>query len=175
MNNEDKLAWCEKYGDKTESEFCVNRLFDLDITGYLNPEKKRNKYVHDLFSIFKTDLKTIRTPLFKAQELYGIDPQYAVTFNVKDGKRYKELYPNIIVIFDVLWDENSCSMTIGGTQYSVKPMHHTFAGFLTDIRTAITLSGDKKIAYRNRVNDTSGNAKESYVFDIRKLHLLKEN
>jgi hypothetical protein len=113
--------------------------------------------------------------LFKAQELYGIDPQYAVTFNVKDGKRYKELYPNIIVIFDVLWDENSCSMTIGGTQYSVKPMHHTFAGFLTDIRTAITLSGDKKITYRNRVNDTSGNAKESYVFDIRKLHLLKEN
>ena len=61
-----------------------------------------------------------------------------------------------------------------GKDYSVKPMHYTFAGFLGDIRNAVKAGGDKKISYRNRVNDTAGNAKESFVFDIRKLHLLRK-
>jgi hypothetical protein len=173
MDNEDKLAWCEKYGEQTENEFCVSRLYELDVLGYLNPEKKHNKYVHDLFLVLKADLKTVRTPLFKAQELYDIDPQYAVTFNLKDANRYKELYPNIVVVFDVMWDKESCSMDIGGRTYSVEPMHKTFAGLLGNVKNAIIASGSKKITYRNRINDSAGNAKESYVFDVRNLHLIK--
>jgi len=170
MDTENKLAWCEKYGEKTELEFSMEKMFELGIPTYVNPEKKRDKFSHDLCSIFQTDLKTVRTPLFMSQELYGIDPQFAVTFNLKDGSRYKELYPNIIVIFDVKWE--TTEKEIAGKIYSVKPMHVTVAGFLSNIRNAIKQSGNNKIDYKKRVDDTNGNAKTSYVFDLRLLHQL---
>lgn len=171
MDTEDKLAWCEEYGIKAELAFAVRQMHEIGLPTFLNPEKVDNKYSHDLCTIFPTDLKSVGTPLFKAKELYGIDPQYAVTFNVKDGKRYKDLYPNIIVLFDVHWDQ-ICSMTIGDRLYSVKPMHEVYAGFLSDIRAAIIKSGNHRIEYARRINDTSGNAKDSFVFDVRHLHKL---
>mgnify|MGYP003329122385 FL=1 len=170
-NTEEKSKWCEEYGEKTELAFAVGQMHQVGLPTFLNPEKAKDKYAHDLYTIFQTDLKSVRTPLFKAQQLYGIDPQYAVTFNYKDGKRYKDLYPNIVVIFDVHWEDN-CRMIINGLSYSVRPMHHVFAGFLTDIREAIIKSGNHRIEYARRVNDESGNAKESYVFDVRNLHRL---
>jgi hypothetical protein len=171
-DTENKQAWCDKYGTEAEFSFSIGRMHDIGHPTFLNPAKRTDKYTHDLFTIFQTDLKTVRTPLFRARELFGIDPQYAVTFNVKDGIRYAKLYPNIIVIFDVLW-EQQISMIISGVNYSVKPMHETYVGFLSDIRSAINLSGCKKIQYTRRINDTSGNAKESFVIDVRHLHKLK--
>ena len=172
LDTEDKLAWCEKFGTDTEFLFAVNQMHEAGLPTYVNPAKKNEKYTHDLFTIFPSDLKSVKTPLFKAQELFGIDPQYAVTFNVKDGTRYSKLYPNIVVIFDIQW-KDQCSMVLSGTKYEVQPMHHIYAGFLQDIRSAIVKSGKKKIAYSRRVNDTSGNAKESFVFDVRDLQRLK--
>lgn len=122
-------------------------------------------------SAFPSDLKTVRTPLFKANDLYGIDPQFAVTFNEKDGRRYAELYPNIIVIFDVMWE--TTEMIIGGLQYNVKPMHRTYVGFLSSIRQAIKMDGSQKIEYARRKDDESGNAKTSFVFDVRRLQEIK--
>lgn len=173
VDTEDKLAWCES-GQQFETAFVTGRLFELGVAGFLNPEKRTNPYVHDLFVQFPADLKTVRTPLFKAMELFGIDPQYAVTFNIKDAIRYKGLYPNIVVIFDVRWEGDSCSMRIDGQDYSVEPMNRTYSGFLRDIHNAVVKGGRKKIEYKNRVNDVEGNAKESYVFDVRELHLLKK-
>lgn len=170
-STEDKIAWCEEFGVKTELTFATGRMHEAGIPTYLNPEKIKNKYTHDLFSVFQSDLKTVRTPLFKAEELYGIDPQFAVTFNVKDGVRYRDLYPNIVVIFDVMWDD-PCSIVLGARRYQVDPMHQTYAGFLSDIRSAIQKSGNKKIEYRKRIYDTVGNAKQSYVFDVRHLHRI---
>lgn len=170
MDTENKLEWCERYGEEIENEFATKRLFDLGVSSYLNLEKRTNKFAHDLFSVFPTDLKTVRTPLFMAQELYGIDPQYAVTFNLKDANRYKELYPNIIVVFDVKWE--TTQKEFNGNVYSVEPMHVTVAGFLSNIKIAIKKSGGHKIDYKKRVEDTKGNAKTSYVFDLRYLHNL---
>ena len=169
MDTEDKLRWCEQ-GEHDEAVFAVGRLFQLSLAGHINPEKLTNIYTHDLFVQFKSDLKTVRTPLFKSQQLYGIDPQYAVTFNLKDGERYAKLYPNIVVIFDVRWEQTS--MEIGGQRYSVKPMHQTYAGFLNDIRKAIMKAGNRKIEYARRVDDSIGNAKASWVFDVRELQKL---
>lgn len=169
LDTEDKQAWCT-VGAQAEESFCRGRLEQLGLIGVVNPLKKQNKYVHDLFISFKADLKTIRTPLFKSGELYGIEPQYAVTFNDKDLRRYQELYPNIIVVFDVKWEETK--KVIDGVAYTVDPMHITVAGFLSDIRSAIDKSGSQKITYQRRVNDTEGNAKESWIFDLRYLHSL---
>jgi hypothetical protein len=160
------------YGENVEKSFCVNRLYDLGLTGFMNLEKKKNIYAHDMFSVFPSDLKTVRTPFFKALEKFGIDPQFAVTINLKDMQRYKELYPNIVVVFDVLWDEKICKKLIDGVEYSVQPMHKTYAGFIQDIRTAVVMCGNNKVEYQGRVNDTNGNAKASYVFDVRTLQEL---
>ena len=171
ISTEDKQAWCD-YGDEAERHFAAGRLFELGLGGHINPQKGTNPYVHDLFVQFPSDLKTVRTPLFKSMELYGIDPQYAVTFNHKDADRYKELYPNIIVIFDIRW--SNCSKNIDGVDYSVKNMHLTVAGFLTDIRNAILKSGSKRIDYSRRVEDTNGNAKASWVFNAQHLQQISK-
>ena len=172
MNTEDKQLWCDEFGEKAELDFCVGRMFRLGIQCWPNPDKRTNVYAHDLMSAFPSDLKTVRTPLFRSAELYNIDPQYAVTFNEKDGKRYAELYPNIIVVFDFKWE--TTEMIIGGMRYAVSPMHKTYAGFLADIRNAIKQSGSHKIEYARRKDDESGNAKISFVFDVRLLHEIKD-
>jgi hypothetical protein len=170
MDTEDKRAWCAE-AEKDEQEFVKIRLPQLNIRGVVNPEKFADPFTHDLTLITQADLKSVRTPLFKASEIYGIDPQYAVTFNVKDALRYRELYPNIIVVFDVRWDTLEWTDK-HGTTYRVEPMHATFAGFLSDIRRAIMKGGNQVLSYQRRVDDKAGNAKHSYVFDVRELHRL---
>lgn len=170
MNTEDKLAWCVA-GANSELEFVSKRLIKIGLDGYINPAKESDPYTHDMVMSFPSDLKTVRTPLFKAMDLYGIDPQYAITFNLKDMRRYKELYPNIIVIFDVKWDTLSWSDKFGN-KYAVDPMHGTYGGFLGDIRNAVLASGTKVIRYQRRTEDNKGNAKDSFVFDVRHLHKL---
>lgn len=167
IDTEDKQAWC-RAGEELERQFVETRLPCFDLGGGINPAKDTDKYTHDLNLVLPSDLKSVRTPLFKAQELYGIDPQFAVTFNVKDQKRYSSLYPNIVVVFDVNWQ--TTEMVFGTTTYKVEPMHRTWAGFLRDIANAIELSGWKKIQYSRRTDDSAGNAKESWVFDVRHLH-----
>lgn len=167
MLTEDKQAWC-RAGEGWEREFVETRLPFFNLEGGINPQKDNDRYTHDLQLTFPSDLKSVSTPLFKARELYGIDPQYAVTFNVKDARRYWRLYPNIIVVFDVNW-QTTVKM-FGSEAYEVQPMHRTWAGFLKDIANAIKASGCKLIAYQRRVNDNSGNAKASWVFDVRHLH-----
>jgi len=170
MDTENKLAWCAAGAD-AELEFVQKRLIDIGLDGYINPAKETDVYTHDMVMRFPADLKTVRTPLFKAMDLYGIDPQFAVTFNLKDMRRYKELYPNIIVIFDVNWEQTSWADR-SGKVYEVKPMHSTYGGFIGDIRNAVLASGSRVIKYKRRVDDDQGNAKESFVFDVRKLHRL---
>ena len=170
MNTEDKLSWCSE-AEKDEKEFVKDRLPTLGLRGVVNPEKFTDPYTHDLTILFQSDLKSVRTPLFKARELHGIDPQYAVTFNKKDALRYRVKYPNIVVIFDVRWDQLEWTDK-HGTVYKVEPMHATYAGFLDDIKNAVMKGGNQVVTYQRRVNDTSGNAKESFVFDVRQLHKL---
>lgn len=160
LQTEDKAAWCEA-GAQAEVAF-ARRLRKFGFSGGINIEKDEDPFTHDLFVTVPSDLKTVRTPLFMAQELYGIDPQYAVTFNVKDGVRYARLYPNILVIFDVKWEVTSWR------DKQVQAMHRTYGGFLPDLRRAIRAAGCQRIQYQRRINDTK-NAKESFVFDVRLL------
>jgi len=171
MDTEDKKAWCSS-AEEQERNFVVDRLFRLGVGGFVNTDKLTDPFTHDLQVMLRSDLKSVSTPLFKALDLYGIDPQYAVTFNDKDIKRYRSLYPNIVVFFDVNWSVTS--MEIGDSRYAVEPMHETYAGFLGDIKRAIKSSGSHQHHYQKRVDDVSGNAKSSWVFDVRNLHKLAE-
>tara|TARA_R110000803_G_scaffold139118_1_gene205797 strand:- start:44 stop:520 length:477 start_codon:yes stop_codon:yes gene_type:complete len=145
-NNQDKSAWCE-YGDKTEVEF-VSKMLSSSCSVFMNPAKAENKYTHDFFIVMPSDLKTIRTR-FRTSDRYGIKSHSAITLNKKDVDRYVDKYPHIIIIFDVKYDDFS--------RLCYAPIR--------DIQKAIARGVAKLHTYNERVNDNSGNAKESYVLD----------
>jgi len=122
IDTEDRMAWYAQ-AHIHEQQFVDTRLPALGMVGIINPAKATDVFAHDLMLTMQADLKSVRTPLFKARELFGIDPQYAVTFNVKDWNRYTDLYPNIVVVFDVDWKDTS--KVIGGITYRVQPMQAT--------------------------------------------------
>jgi hypothetical protein len=68
------------------------------------------------------DLKCQNTPLFQARK-YGVDQQYAVTFNLKDALNYGVYgnnYKNLTVFFWVDWV--ATRMTTPNNEYNVNPM-----------------------------------------------------
>lgn len=174
VSNEDKRAWCEEFGLKTESEFCRWAFMSLDMPVAVNPAKRTDPYTFDLiYDGNPADLKTVRTPFYRAQALYKLDPQYTVTFNTKDGLRYRELYPDIKVLFDVQWGEGmKYQPRTDSLAVTVEPMRLVAVGTLPQIRQAIKDSGSCRHEYQARTFDQSGNAKESWLLDVRKLTVL---
>lgn len=144
--NEDKRSWC-KLGEEHERDFLI-RLFNSGVSMIQNPAKKHDKFSHDFFGMFPLDLKTVRTE-FRTAGRYGVDPKYAVTLNLKDVERYRKLYPNMIIVFDVM-------------------MEH-YSGIHLVCLQSLLMRLDKLPIheYQNRVDDMNGNAKASYVIDCR--------
>jgi len=82
----------------------IDKHRDLCLT--INTDKYRNKYSPDLINTKNRSLadhKTQDTSFFLSKERYGINPQYAVSFNEKDYLRYTSLYPGIDIYFWVDW------------------------------------------------------------------------
>ena len=168
-NNQDKQAWCDAFGAPTERKFVRWAVDTLGLKLRMNDAKADDPYTFDMYlGSWPADLKSVRTPFYMASALFGLDPQYTVTFNHKDGLRYREKYPTIRVIFDVMFDGKRHRMGV------VQPMRLVAVGTLDGVATAIRDSGLHKHPYRERVNDTSGNAKESWLLDVRRLTVLYE-
>lgn len=159
---QDKAPWCAD-GASKEFNFIKNygEVFNLII----NPEKDKNAYAIDLVNN-KTgrlaDLKTQNTPFFKSNDLYHIDPTYAVTFNVNDYTRYKSDYPNIDIFFWVDW---LAVKFIGNKTIEVEPLKGVWRIAFEQI---LTISARYPIhKYQQRIYDNKGNSKDSFVFDLR--------
>lgn len=144
-NNEDKEAWCN-LGSKAEVRFAGPNFSGVSVLQ--NPAKAENKYTHDFYMLMPADIKTIRTR-FNTSDRYGIPSYSAFTLNKKDVDRYKKLYPHIIVIFDIEFAD-------------FKTLRYAP---LREIHRAIALGKAPLHEYQNRINDSNGNAKESYVMD----------
>lgn len=167
---QNKGFWCE-HGLSKELVFVEKIGCKMGVI--LNPEKEMSPYVPDLLQTHNNqiaDLKTQNTPLFQAQERYGIPPQFAVTFNLKDYERYSRLYKDIAIFFCVEWLATSFTSS-AGKQTSVQPMKGVWWTELARIHELIKAAPIH--SYRQRVNDTKGNAKASYVFDLRDPHFFK--
>jgi hypothetical protein len=169
---EDKLSYCNKASKDQEPKFVdfINNLGGL-IKLRINPAKENDPYTHDLLvNDFCGELKTQDTPFFKSKSLYGIDPQWAVTYNHKDYLRYKKNYTStggdIIIFFDVTRKEEA--------KYGVKtfPMRSVFYTKASIIERLIEKESAPLHEYTNRKNDTQGNAKNSYVIDVRKFRMI---
>ena len=162
-NLQDKSRWCRD-GETMEQAFV--REYGQVLGYIMNPVKVTNPYAPDLLSTGTntlTDLKSQHSPFFKAGELYGIDPTYAVVFNVKDRERYEQQYPLIDILYFVDWVPVSAD--IFGRMYHVAPFRGIFK---TSFQSLLTLLNRSRIhTYKQRMGDTKGNAKDSYVIDIR--------
>ena len=154
MDNQDKSAWC-RAGEKAEADFLATRK----ITGIglsWNPVKQSDQYAHDYIAMIPVDLKTMRTPWRKSQDLFDIPTEKAVSINQKDLRRYAELYPNIIIYLDVEYSGKLFSLTLDRAKKLIK------AGKA------------HRHEYLERKDDTEGNAKVSYIFNTDDLDALEE-
>jgi hypothetical protein len=153
-DTEDKQAWC-KYGEKLEREFVASKSFDFS-SFRINPDKETNPYTYDLVMENAADLKSCKTPWRLSDKLFNIPSSYAVTLDEKDVERYTLLYPTITLIFDVDYP-------------TYKAVHFTD---LHRIKELIEQGKAYKHIYKKRINDTKGNAKTSFVFDVRHLPIM---
>ena len=147
-DNQDKLSWCE-WGDQQEMSFLA-RSWSAGIGVFRNPNKAGDRYAHDIFLVVPADLKTICTP-FNTADRYGIDPGFAITINDKDIERYRKLGNAMVLILDVSYPHYQA----------------THLAQLGQLIRATEIGKAKRHAYLHRVNDQSGNAKHSWVFDCR--------
>ena len=150
VDNEDKLSWCQ-YGEELEHEF-----LDGSFPVTLNPKKVSDKFTHDFFIHLPCDLKSIMSKWIKSESLFGIPSEHAISINQKDLQRYRDLYPNLIMILNVQWS----------------------GVYLLPVSYAINLIKQgkaKRHEYKNRQNDTKGNAKISWIFDLRNLEKINRS
>ncbi|WP_289659368.1 hypothetical protein [Flavobacterium panacagri] len=159
---QNKTLWC-KDGERIEQAF-VNK-FGTELGLIINPEKTSNPYAPDLLkdNSLIADLKTQNTPFFKAEDLYKIDPTYAVVFNRKDAIRYWKHYKEIIIYFWIEW--HSVKFVMGNTIKEVDFLDGVWSIKFIDL--VELLKDAPKHSYQQRVDDTIGNAKDSFVLDIR--------
>src|ERR1700761_963749 len=116
---QDKGPWY--VAGKTSETVFVNK-YGKKLGLILNPKKKFDNYTADLVNVSTNnlaELKTRNTPFFQTVERYSIDPQYAVTFNVKDFLRYLKFYPGIEVYYWIDW---ITVKLVSKTNIEVKPM-----------------------------------------------------
>jgi hypothetical protein len=162
-DTEDKPRWC---ADGETKEHAFIRMWGGRIGYKMNPQKKYDKFLPDLISTQTSalaDLKSQHTPFFTAMKTYGIEPKYAVVFNVKDRVRYDKLYPEIDIVYYVNWI--AVKADIHGQIYQVSPFMGIYKIPFKEFLPILDQAPVHK--YGRRISDLQGNAKESYLFDIR--------
>jgi len=148
IDNQDKSAWCEE-GARFEVEFVATYP---QLGFVLNPQRRFDKYAPDLIHRLtgrRADLKTRDSPWRHSDRMFGIPPQWAVSFNRNKRERYAKLYPEITVLF---WRRYPGMAEL--------VMYCSFA--MLDIYCNECHLHE----YQDRV-DEDGNATHSYILDLR--------
>jgi len=159
---QNKGAWCDHGASK---EVIFVQRFGTRLGLEINPAKAKDPYAPDLAYLNGrglADLKTQNTPFFRALKDYGIDPQYAVTFNTVDRRRYLERYPDIDIYYWVDWQAVRFEGR-GGT-IVVQAMAGVWKIAFRDLN-ALCDSANVH-AYQQRRRDKGGNARDSFVLDL---------
>ena len=165
---QDKGVWCRSGASKEE---VFVDLYGKQLDLIINPDKITNPYVPDLKNTQTgqlADLKTQNTPFFQAQSRFDYDPQYTVVFNKKDKDRYRQKYPILAIYFAIDWQAIRFE---GRQRISVSPMVGVWK--IPFLELDVLLEQAPFHEYQQRTNDTKGNAKGSYVLDIRNPSFLK--
>lgn len=152
-DTEDKLYWC-KFGTRKENEFVemmTVRGYDISI----NPEKETNPFAPDLLVEKRiADLKYESEPFHTSYRYTKSDgtpyvPSKTFTFNEKDYLRYKELYPDILLIFWADWIDDGI-----------------FKIEFRNLSNMIEKGESARHVLKKRINDNMGNNKANFLIDI---------
>lgn len=160
---QDKTVWC-KSGFKTEEVFIS--MYGKELGLAINPQKVYDPFAPDLIELASEtlgDLKVQNTPFFKSKEKFGIDPRYAVVFNHKDRVRYLNKYPKINIYYWIDWV--AVGFEMGSVKIKIEPLKGIWKISMANLERL--LSESQLHEYQQRVNDIKGNARDSYVLDIR--------
>ena len=150
-NTEDKAYWVQRGRDL---EDLFHETVHIEGCGVSYPTAKiDDPYGHDFLLTRPMDLKVQAEPFRKAEELFNIPPRYAISINLKDLQRYTKMYPNIVFVVVVLFEG----------EMEIRQMT------LQRARELVANDSAKRHEYRYRKGDQSGNAKVSYIFDLRHL------
>ena len=169
-DTEDKHWWVIEWA-KQEQQFVAQVCPALGLAATINPAKQRDRYAPDIVVDGQVaDLKCQQTPFFKARVLYNLDPQYVVTFNRKDYLRYQRLYPGITIYFWLDWQVRE--RLIGRAAFAVAPLAGVWRAPFAQLAALIEQRIAPLHAYQRRHHDLQGNAKESYLVDVRALECL---
>jgi len=140
------------------------------LTAAINPKKSTDPFAPDLVVNGRlADLKAASTPFFTAQRIFGIDPQFAYTFNKKDYERYKQFYPDIDVFVWIHWNKFQWN------SIEIKPMVGIYRVSFEEIAARIEAGTVILHQYKRRTADTAGNARDSYGFDVRAFETLSQH
>ena len=95
---DNKAFWCQLGEDKEHAFAKVMSKIDSPYQVEIHPEKESNPYHPDLLVNFNSEnligeVKTKNSPLFIADK-YGVNPQYALTMDLKDSFNYNKLAPH---------------------------------------------------------------------------------
>lgn len=158
---QDKKAYCE-YGVKKEFEFI--EFFNLYVEEggvEINPKKETDPFAPDIILYGElADLKSQRTPFFTAKR-YHLDPRFTVTFNRKDVLRYRELYPYLHIVFWIDWKTTEWS------GIKVAENHAVYLATFEQIERLVLSAPLHE--YKDRKHDREGNARSSYLLDVREF------
>tara|TARA_B100001123_G_C15317318_1_gene1026608 strand:- start:264 stop:800 length:537 start_codon:yes stop_codon:yes gene_type:complete len=175
MDTEDKSYWVQK-GREEEDIFCRDIAPMYGIDAIINPQKDENPYDHDLMVMKKgryepAELKSVKTPFFKASDIAGIPPNKCVTFNHKDYIRYmsKYFYRRLYIFFWVSWEE--CKRG----DIKVDKVEGLWAASIHHIDDLITSRRSGYHKYSKRANLKDGNAKASHMLSLDDFHEFKKH
>lgn len=165
LDPQDKDAWIAE-GSEDEKQFVTDVAPEIGLGARLNPEKEEDPCVIDLIvdGVY-TDLKHVTTPFFTAEKNLNIDPQYAITFNKIDYRRYKDKLEEkgrVDVLFWVQWNEQS---EYGTSLDAVDGVWRISMQKIIDLVESGTVSSHR---YKHR-HASSRNATESYGLDLREM------
>ncbi len=153
------MAWWLTFGETLEVEF-VKKCRETGLSVSLNPEKRFDKTAPDLvFNGKRADLKTQQMQFLSAAN-YGIDPSYYVTFNRKDFERCSTMFQDIILFFWVEWKQRAYR------EYSIDRLAGVFLVELPRVSKMIA-DGASEHFYLRRRGDRQGNARSSFLLDLR--------
>ncbi len=184
-DTEDKNWWLQwgEGKEKAFKTFCdkVRILPGLSF----NPEReggKKRGAPEFVWQGHLLDVKVQNQPFFEAVQRFGIPPRYAVTLNWRDVRDVREKYADCLVVYWVNWVPVRYIKTVPRItmpprvveDISVEPLHGIWIippPKLFELENKAIIAGNLHW-YVRRYGDNKGNAKSSYVIDIRDADLL---
>ncbi len=168
---QDKGWWLEA-GLRRELGFVERVAPRLGLTAVINPAIARDPYAPDLMvDGLAVDLKCQTTPFFRAESFYNVPVRTAVTFNRVDYERYRKEHPAIDLIWWVHWDQLAMRFR-DGTVVRTPPLSGVWRVSFDAVAQNIDHGRYRLHEYIHRRNDIRGNARDSFVLDLREFDRL---